>query len=106
MRVALEDFDVEGAVHGLQQEALGLAGLYFLLKLRDVQMLLRHFREIFALDDRDELGILVVREVPARPEQAELADVRGEHLLVAAFAQEFEYEILQALAENRAFGLP
>ena len=106
MRVALVDFDVERAVHRFEEEALYVARFDFRLEFRDGEVFLRHSFEVFALDNRHELRVLVVREVSACAEKPELADMRRENLLVALLVEEFENEVLQTLADNRALRLP
>ena len=97
---------MHGAVHRLEQKAVDFAVLQLVGKLAAGAAAFRKMVQGLALDNRRELGILVVREVPRGAVQIKLADVRREDLVVALLGQMFADEGLQLLTNNRALGRP
>ena len=62
--------------------------------------------ELFAIDQRRVLAVLVVGKMPAGFVQLQLADVRRKDLIVALASQMLRNEVLQLLSDERPFGCP
>src|SRR6185503_8890270 len=104
--LGVEDLDVVGAVHGLEEVALDLALLELVGELGARAPLGDEGLQALALDDRWVLRVLVVGEVAAGAVEVELADVWGEDLEVALLAEFAGDEGLELLADDAALGGP
>ena len=129
----VEDLDVVRAVHGLEHEAVeetvcvhdavGRDHFFADALVELVGELLGNgfeaggefgaaaafvgeFREGVGFGEGRELGVFVVGEMARRFVEGEFADVRGEDLGVALFAELFADEVLEFLADDRTVGRP
>ena len=106
VRGRLVNLDVVRAVHRLEQVAVHLALLHPVAERRAGTVLFGEQLKRLALDDGRILRVLVIRVMPAGAVEAELADVRGVDVLIAALAQLGADPVLQLAADHRALGHP
>ena len=100
MRLRGENTDVVGAVHRLQQEALNGTVFEPVGQLTATAAFLREKLHRLALDERRELGVLIIGEVAGGPVEVKVADVRREDLLVARLEELGRDEVLELLAHD------
>ena len=106
MRLRGVKFDVERAIHRLEQEAVERSRVKQIRKIRAGFAFRRERIDLLLVNDRSELRFAIIRKVPRRAEKIEISDVRREHLAVALAEKFFADKRLKLLANDGAVRRP